>query len=172
MVMNMKEHIRAALREQYDTWEEFLAGLSQDQILTTLTPSNWTIKDVLVHLWAWQQRSIARFDAALSGKDPEFPNWPTGPDPDAEGVTDRTNDWIYGTYREQPWPQTVQNWREGFLHFLELSAGVSERDLLDGSRYSWMGGYPLANSLLASYDHHQEHFEKLIEWMQEHGKST
>lgn len=167
--MNMKEHIRTALREQFNSWEKFLAGLSHEEILTPLRPSDWTIKDVLVHLWAWQQRSIARFEAALSGREPEYPNWPTGRDPDAEGVTDRTNAWIYETYREQPWSKTYQNWREGFLRFLEISEGVSERDLLDGSRYSWMQGYPLASTLIASYDHHQEHFEQLLEWMQEHG---
>ena len=98
--MNMKEHIRTALREQFHSWDEFLAGLSDEQILTPLTPSDWTIKDVLVHLWAWQQRSIARIEAALAGREPQYPDWPAGPDPDAEGVTEQTNAWIHETYRD------------------------------------------------------------------------
>jgi hypothetical protein len=165
--MNMKEHIRLALREQFDAWEEYLAGLSQEQIRKPLTPAGWTVKDVLVHLWAWQQRSIARLEAALSGREPEYPGWPTGPDPDAMGVTDRTNAWIYAEHREQPWPETYSKWREGYLLLIELAGGVPERDLLDASRFAWMEGHPLAGTLLATYDHHQEHLEWLQEWMQD-----
>lgn len=32
--MNMKEHILAALREQFDSWEELLASLSEAEITT------------------------------------------------------------------------------------------------------------------------------------------
>jgi len=30
-------------------------------------------------------------------------------------------------------------------------------------------GYSLAFILVASYDHHQEHLEKLLAWLTEHG---
>ena len=169
--MNMKQHILAGLREEFDQWEGLLASLDGEQINTPLLPSHWTIKDVMNHLWAWQQRSIARVEAALNHREPEFPRWVAGLDPDAEGNTEQINDWIYQTYREQPWSTVHENWREGFQRFLETANGVSERDLLDSGKYSWLQGYPLAYILLASYDHHQEHFEKLSAWLQEHGNT-
>ncbi len=46
---------------------------------------------------------------------------------------------------------------------------VSKRDLLDGDKYPWLHGYSLAFILVASYDHHQEHHEKLTAWMQRQG---
>jgi hypothetical protein len=53
--------------------------------------------------------------------------------------------------------------REQFNRWEELLAEqISERDLLDSSRYAWLEGYSLALVLRASYDHHQEHLEKLI----------
>ncbi len=36
-------------------------------------------------------------------------------------------------------------------------------------RYPWLRGYSLAFILVASYDHHQEHIEKLLAWLGEHG---
>jgi hypothetical protein len=65
-------------------------------------------------------------------------------------------------------PEIYQNWRSGFLQFLDGAGKISERNLLDGDRYSWLNGYSLASILVASYDHHQEHLEKLKEWLKEH----
>ncbi len=167
-IMNMKEHILTALREQFNRWEELLASMSDERITAPHLPSNWSIKDVIAHLRAWQQRSIARLEAALFNREPEFPKWLPELDPDSEGNTDQTNAWIYETYREQPWSKVHQNWREGFLRFLELGEGIPEKDLLDAGRYPWLEGHPLAFILLASYDHHQEHLEKLLAWLREH----
>ena len=167
--MNMKDHILTALREQFHRWEELLAGMSDEQITAPRLPSHWSIKDVIAHLCAWQQRSIARLEAAQLDREPEFPQWLPELDPDSEGTTDQTNAWIYETYCEQPWSTTHQDWRAGFQRFLDLGAGISEKDLLDAGRYPWLDGHPLAFILLASYDHHQEHLEKSLAWLREHG---
>jgi hypothetical protein len=167
--MNMKEHILIALREQFNRWEELLASMGNEQITTPNLHANWSVKDVIAHLWAWQQRSVARMEAALFNREPEFPQWLPGLDPDSEGNTDQTNAWIYETYRDQLWSKVHQNWREGFLRLLKLGAEIPEKDLLDAGRYPWLAGHPLAFILLASYDHHQEHLDKLLAWLQKHG---
>jgi hypothetical protein len=165
--MEMKQHILAALREKFEDWEELLGGLSEERLSIPLLSSDWSTKDVIVHLWAWQQRSIARAEAALRDREPQFPRWPAELDPDGESV-DRLNAWIYETHRERPWPEVHENWRAGFQRLLDLSGQISERDLLDTGRYPWLKGYSMAFILLATYDHHQEHFEKLLAWLQEH----
>jgi hypothetical protein len=168
--MNMKDHLLTALREQLDRWEELLDHLSSDQINVRLSPSNWSTKDVISHLRVWQQRSMARLEAALSDRGPLFPKWLPELDPDSEGGTDLINAWIYDTYRDEPWPKVRHDWRDGFLRFIELGEGISERDLLDESRFTWMGVRPLALVLISSYDHHQEHLGKLLAWLNEHGE--
>ena len=62
--MNMKQHILTALKEQFNRWEELLASISEEQITAAHLPSNLSINDVIAHLRAWQQRSIARLKAA------------------------------------------------------------------------------------------------------------
>ncbi len=160
--MNMKQHILAALNEEFNRWEELLAGMNEEQITTSLLPSELPIKDVIAHMMAWQQRSIARLEAALLDREPEFPNWPAELDPEAEENTDPVNAWIYESYRDQPWSSVYQDWRAGFQRFLEAAEGISERDLLDAGKYPWLKGHPLCLVLLGSYDHHQEHLEKLL----------
>ena len=169
--MNMKEHILAAMREQFARWEELLERTSDEQISIPLSPSSWSSKDVISHLWVWQQRSIARVEAACSNREPRYPEWVPGLDPASGGDTEQTNAWIYETYKEKPWPAVRQDWMNGYLKFLEAGEGMDERDLLDSDKYAWLGGYSLAAVYLSSYDHHQEHFENLTAWLDEHGRS-
>jgi len=167
--MNDKQQILTTLRAGFNHWEELLAGLSEQQITTPLLPSNWSIKDVIAHLRAWQQRSIARLEAALLDKEPEFPRWPAKLDPEPEGQPHQMNAWLYETYREQPWSSVHRDWREGFLRFLELGEALPEKDLLEPGRYPWLEGHPASLVLLASHEHHQEHLETLLAWLREHG---
>jgi hypothetical protein len=51
------------------------------------------------------------------------------------------------------------------LRLLEGAAAIEEPDLLGTDRYAWLGGYPLAFILVASYDHHHEHLEKTLAWL-------
>lgn len=159
--MTMKQHILLALGEQYERWESLLGGLSEEQATSPLPASTWCVKDVISHLWAWQQRSIARVDAAVHNSEPQLPRWPEDLEPDSEGSTNQVNTWIFETYQDRLWAESVRAWSEGYRHLLQLAEQVSERDLLDGDRYPWLKGAPLAMILLATYDHHQEHYEKL-----------
>jgi len=157
--MNMKEHMLTALIEQLNEWEMLLSGLDKKQIAAPLTGSEWTIKDVMVHLMAWQQRSIARLEAAKGGHEPVYPQWLPGVKPDTEGTTEAINAWIYAAHKDEPWEQVHLVWHDGFVKFLELGQGFEERELLDSDTYAWMEGYSLADVLLGSYDHHREHLE-------------
>ena len=162
--MTMQDHILAALREQFECWEDLLRTMSEAEITAPLSPSEWSVKDDIAHLWAWQQRSIARLEAARDDREPQFPQWPAGLDPEAQGQPDQLNAWLYETYHDMPWSQVHQYWRDGFLRFLDLGASLAEKDLLDASRYAWLEGHPLAFVLVASYDHHQEHLDTLLDW--------
>jgi hypothetical protein len=166
--MNMKEHILAALREQFESWDRLLASLPEDQIAAPRFDLDWSIEDVIAHLWAWQQISIARLEAGAQDREPEYPQWIVSLE-NWEADADRVNAATFERHHAKPWFEIYQNWKDGFLRLLELGNKISERDLLDGDRYLWLHGYSLAFILIASYDHHQEHFEKLTGWLREHG---
>jgi len=172
--MSDKHQILTTLRAEFTRWEDLLASLSEAQITAPLLPGNWSIKDVIAHLRAWQQRSVARMEAALLDREPQFPTWPAQFDPEAEGQPHDLNAWLYATYRDQPWSSVHRDWREGFLRFLELGEAIPEKDLLEAGRYPWMEGYPLAFILQASYEHHQEHedyLEPLLAQIRQYGNT-
>src|SRR4051812_25141073 len=120
MIVNDKSEILTTLREELNRWEALLAGLSEEQITVPQLPDQWSIKDVIAHLRAWQQRSIARLEAAQLNREPEFPQWPEGLDPEVDGEPHDVNAWLYETTRAQPWSSVYHAWHEGFLRFLAL----------------------------------------------------
>ncbi len=162
--MNMQQHILAALREQFDRWQAFLASLGDEQINAPRTFADWSVKDVIAHLRAWQQRSIARAESAVLNRPPEFPRWLGDDDPDEN--TDAVNAFIYESQRAVPWAVVRADWQNGYTLFLALGQQVSEPQFLDSTRYAWFNGFSLADFYLASYDHHQEHLEKLLAALQ------
>lgn len=166
-----KEEILEMLRDEFTRWEKLLSSMSEEQISEPHLPSNLSVKDVIAHLWAWQQRSIARMEAALRNREPEFPMWPGTLNPDSEDPPDQINAWIYETNREKSWSSVYKDWRDGFLRFLESGEEIPEKDLLNPGRYAWLEGYSLADVLLSSYEHHHvDHLVPLLAWLHQNGR--
>lgn len=166
--MSDKKQILERLKEEFNRWEEVLASLSEAQITGAQLPPDLSIKDVITHLWAWQQLSIARMEAAVHGREPDFRLWPAEFDPDHD--QEQINAWIRDTYGEKPWPDVHADWRTGFLHLLELGEAIPEADLMQPGRYPWLGAYRLYDVLEGSYGHHhEEHLEPLLDWLRQDG---
>lgn len=156
-----KNDVMIALRDEFNQWEALLSNLNETQITNPRFAENWSLKDVVAHLHAWQQRSIARLEAALHNREPQYPAWVTQFDLDGEGEPDALNAWLYAQTRDLPWSTVHQNWREGFLRFLAFGDAMPESDLLTKDKYAWLEGYALVDVLQSSLEHHQEHAEYL-----------
>lgn len=156
--MNMQDHILAAMRECYDDWRSLLDGLEAGQIGTALDEMGWTIKDVLAHLWVWQQLTNARVSAAAQGGEPLLPEWVAQFGVAAEDApADKVNALMHQMYRQRAYRKVRGEWQAGFERLLETAAQISEPDFIGWGRYPWLGEAPLAAVLIASYDHHIEH---------------
>jgi len=168
--MNDKDQILTTLKEEFNRWEELLSSLSEEQITNPRLQSNWSIKDVVAHLMAWQQVSIARLEAARFNTEPVLPIWLEGLDPESEENIDQFNARIYETYHQQPWSSVHAGWRDGFLRFLKLGEGIPEDDLVDTKKYPWLKGYALFAVLQGALEHHHDdHLEPLLARIRQHG---
>jgi hypothetical protein len=154
--MTSKAEVMALVRDGFARWDRLLSGLSEAWATAPQAHTALSIKDEVAHLWAWQQRSIARLEAALEDRQPVFPSWPAELEEEKVGEPHAMNAWIYETNRDRPWADVVAAWRAGFLRFLELGEAVPEPDLMQPGRYAWLAGHPLAYILEASYEHHHE----------------
>lgn len=160
--MDDKDQILSTIKEEYDSWQGLLASLSEEQITARELPDGHSIKDVMAHLMAWQQRSIERLQAALEDREPHFAGWPTDLAPESHEDLDKVNAWIHEKYRDHSWNQVYRAWRDGYLRFIELGKAISEEDLFSRDKCPWLVGYTIADVLVHSYlHHHEEHLEPL-----------
>jgi hypothetical protein len=169
-MMKDKTQIITALRGEFNRWEELLTRISEEQITASNRIADMSIKDIIAHLTVWQQINVARLEAARQNKEPEYPKWHPEFDSESEEELTKTNAWIYESRRQQPWVEVHQEWKERFLHFLELAESISEKDLLEVGKYSWLKEYPLFAVLLGSYEHHEEHLEPLLVLFPQNGE--
>ena len=102
--MNDKQELLASLRAVFGDWEDLLADKSESEINAKGRADGWSIKDVIAHLMAWQQISIARLRATKLDAEPEYPAWLEGADPFfAEDHTGQFNARIRQIYQDEPW---------------------------------------------------------------------
>ena len=159
--MDDRQELLASLMAVRRGWDEFLQARSEEQLTAPRLPGGWSVREVITHLAAWQQISIARVEAAQRGSQPELPAWLGGVDPFfAEEHTEQFNARIVELYAGQGWPGILSEWREGFARFLELAQVIPEQTLFDAQRFAWLKGYPLAAVVSGSREHHEEHLEE------------
>jgi hypothetical protein len=152
----------ANLRTIFRRWEDRLAVIGEEEATARRLEGEWAIRDVVLHLRAWQQVSVARLQAALLDAEPYWPAWLEGTDPFfAEEHRDEFNARIRESCRDQPWRSVHRDWREGFLQLMELAGAIPEDTLTDAERYSWLKGYTLSDVLRGSWEHHQEHLQAI-----------
>ncbi len=160
--MDNKDQILTTIGDEYERWQALLSGLTEAQITARELPGGLSIKDVMAHLMAWQQRSIERLQAALDGREPNFAGWPPDLSPESEEDLDQVNAWIFEKHRDDSWNEVYRRWRDGYMRFMKLSKDTPEDDYFDSEKYPWLAGYTLGHVIVSSYrHHHEEHLEPL-----------
>ncbi len=160
-MMDNKQEMLALLRDEFARWQEFVAGKREIELVTPDPNSEWSLKDILAHLRGWQQISIARLEAAIENREPNFPAWVAELGADWEHHTRKTNALLYENNRDKTWADVYGEWHTGFTRFLELAQQIPEPDYFEIGKYAWLNEYPLAAVLRGSYNHHHEHLQDL-----------
>lgn len=167
--MDDKEQVISRLKIEFRLWEKLLNGGSEEQSTTSYFDNGRSIKDIVAHLTAWQQVTIARLNAALIQSEPILPDWLKGLDPELEENIDSYNENIFLLYRNMTWSSIHEEWKERYLKILELAEVIPAEDMMDPQKYPWLKGYPLIAILQGTHEHHEEHYEPLLVWLLQFG---
>lgn len=152
--------------QEFEAWAEMLSSWSAEQLTAPVLHDGLSIRDVVAHLAAWQQRTVARLEGALRDHAPRFPEWPVELE-EVETVdsVDRANAWILETHRDWPWADVYEMWRTGYLRFLELLREIPDEDVRPGGKLAWVAEYQPLDEHSDEFDyHHAEHRVELDAW--------
>ena len=127
-----------------------LAGYDDDAMLDHLD-ADWTRKDVLAHLGAWERRVVELLDALRRGDT-------------TIGVrdTDALNAEFLARDRDLPLRDVRVAERAAYEAMLAAIDGASDEELFDSRHFGWTEGDPFADWFRANGDeHYDEHLEQL-----------
>jgi hypothetical protein len=135
-----KAQLTAAIQKEYAALEKYLAPLTPEQLAFTVTPGAWAVKDILVHLYEWQQMLFNWYETGLRGETPAVPapgyKWNQLP---------ALNQQIYEKYRTLTPDRAQALFRESHQKTMMWIEFLSEPDLVTPGLYEWMNN----NTLLA-----------------------
>ena len=148
------------MRDGYAAFENLLAPLSETQVTTAGVNGEWSIKDILAHLAAWQKRTLNRLDAAVRNEKPSIP----GLTSDEE--MHRLNDQFYQENKARPLTDVLTDFRTTYSQILDVIQAAPEEVLIDPQRFTWLDGAALWELVAGNtYEHYQEHTESIQQWL-------
>jgi len=156
----VKASILDELRTKYVALEAILAPLDEAQMTKIGVIGDWSIKDILAHITAWQDRLLAWLHAAKHNEEPTISG------PDSEEEMDRLNEQFYKENKSRPLADVLGDFRSSYLQIVEAVQAMPEEDLIDSHRFAWLNGDSLRQLVAGdTYDHYEEHRQQIEEWL-------
>jgi hypothetical protein len=111
----------------------------------------WTRKDVVAHLGAWERRFVDLLAKLRRGE------WP-----DEEYETDELNARMFALERDETREEARFAEEAAWARFLAAVEGMTDEELFDPAHFRWTQGDPLVQWVVANANEHiDEHLEQL-----------
>jgi len=142
--------LRELIEAGRDRFDVTLAGFSDEAMLERID-DEWTRKDVVAHVEAWERRVVRLFESLRSGA--PF---------DGEEETDGLNARLFALDRDRPLEDVRTGERAAYERMMAALGDASDEELFDGRHFAWTDGDPFADWFRANGDeHYDEHLEQL-----------
>ncbi len=150
-----KQELKSAILVGRDRLEAVLnlVGDSQKQLI--ILHGEWSVKDLLGHLYFWQDHVYSEFSLLKSGKSPEK-------------ITDydAINQAEIRKMAPIPLEDVKKMEEESFQRLLSLVDTADDLELFDPNHFAWTNGQSFGDYL---YDytigHYDEHIPEVIAWL-------
>jgi tetratricopeptide (TPR) repeat protein len=169
--MSLKENVLKVLEVGYQEELDFISRLPAAERDQVSAPDQWSAKDVLSHILAWNQRMMDQFEAVRLGQ--PLP-------PELEGEVDHQNNQLYEAHRHDSWEAVRQMADEVYQRTVRYVQDSTEADLVDHTKmppgpasllpWRWIVGSSVTHALLhlADYDvkrgrhDHATHLQEML----------
>ena len=154
-----KSGIIERLQAERAHFETALAQMSEAQMAEVPVQDEWTAKDIVAHLAAWERECLDWFEAAACGESPDLPepgSW--GP------YMDQFNARIFAENRNRPLADVLADSRQVYAQFLAALRALPE-DSDDALWSVWQDGAPPWGLLATFYEHYWVHRKPIQAWL-------
>ncbi|NDJ52889.1 MAG: ClbS/DfsB family four-helix bundle protein [Chloroflexi bacterium] len=152
-----KDELLQDIHDRYAALHKELDKLSPQQMIDPGVVGEWSVKDVLAHLFAWQQMCLGWYRTGLAGETPKTPTekytWRQTPELNQE---------IYETYRAHPLADVQRDFEASHRETVTLIEGISNADLFNKKVYAWPKSTTLGSYFISATCSHYDWARKEI----------
>jgi hypothetical protein len=152
----------AALQTAGTEMESLLAQVGDARLAEPGVSEAWSVKDLLAHITAWEERILAWMDALAANTTPKPAGW------SKDWTEEQINEWIFESNQARTATDIVTRWRDVHQSVLNAAQILPEATLFD-QKIEWLNNGSLADSIPGnSYEHILAHAEAIRTWLSTH----
>lgn len=141
--------------------EKTLALLTQKDMTQRGVVGEWSVKDILAHLSAWEQLFLRWYRAGLQGGRAE--KNPVGMSTKA---IDALNLEIFNQYRRTSLKHVLTQFQNSYQQILGIVHAIPEEDMFTSGRYEWTNKWTLADYIAGNTcNHYRWANSKIRQWL-------
>ncbi|WP_141727905.1 ClbS/DfsB family four-helix bundle protein [Thermogemmatispora onikobensis] len=158
--MEKAQLLRAMQRCSHE-WNTLLATLRSEELLLPGVAGTWSVKDVLGHLSAWMELTLANIAAAREGQAPVL-IFETMSEEELEALNQR----LYHQKRVQTLEEAQANFHATWHRLYEETAALDDNLLIETERLSHWQGKSLGELIYGeACEHMTDHTNALRSWI-------
>ena len=158
-----KDEILDALEDNRENLLEALEGLSDAAMLEVGVVGDWSVKDLLAHISAWEAELVKLLWQAHQGQQPTGIYFKGVPIDEINAV------WSEAA-KSRPLDRVLDDFISVRKQTILQLQHFSDQDLTDPQRYSWAKRHPLWEWIAEnSFDHEAEHAVEIRAWREQRG---
>jgi len=156
-----KKDVLELIQDEWNSLQAALGKLTEAQMLAPGLEGERSVKDILAHISAWEQKMIQWLRESYADQTPQRP---------APGLTwndlDQVNAQIFVENHERSLGEILAAFQTTSAQAIQAILAMTDRDLFDGSRFDWRNGDPIWHMVAANtWWHYKEHREQIEAWI-------
>ncbi|MGE5224341.1 MAG: ClbS/DfsB family four-helix bundle protein [Omnitrophica WOR_2 bacterium] len=158
MISTQRDQLVTTLENTGRDMENLIKTAGEARLNEPGVTGEWSVKDLLAHCAAWEERILAWAEALPRGTHPSPAPWTPGLS------EEQINAFIYENHRHQPVSEVLAHWREVHQGVIDVVKSMSDEDLFS-KKVDWLNGSFADRVPGNSSDHIQEHARQIQSWL-------
>ena len=156
-----KDQLLQDIQVQHRLLMRTLAALGEEVMLQPGAVGNWSVKDVLAHLTAWERLFLDWYYSGLRGYTPQIS--PVGM---SRIAMNALNQQIFAKNQNQTLEDVLAEFQASYQQTLAVIETISEEDMFTRDRFAWTGRLTLADYIAGNTcSHYAWASAKIRKWV-------
>jgi hypothetical protein len=153
LISSTRHELLAELDQEWAKIERTCFSLSEDELLKPGVQGEWSVKDILCHISAWEKYLLDRLSYVLSGQKPQYPPMQTWDD------VHRFNAQVYQQNKDRPLTSVIIEFRSLYRGLMTVLEALDDELLEQPYSYDFTADKLTLLQLIRANtcEHYREH---------------